>query len=86
MSRGASKLRREGRRSTGHDEAALDALTDDELLLLHREVCRRAAKVYETRYRSIRDANFATAMANRDTRFVKGLSVRENIERNMVRA
>jgi hypothetical protein len=60
---------------------ALDALSDDELLSFHREVCRRAARVYEPRYRAVREHNYDLAMRTRDTRFRKGLTVRENIAR-----
>jgi hypothetical protein len=63
--------------------AALDALSDDDLVRFHREVCRRAAKVYEPRYRAIWELNFRQAMARRDTRFVPGLSVMDNIKRSM---
>jgi hypothetical protein len=58
--------------------SVLDSLTEQELVSFHKEVCRRAARVYEPRYRAIRDQNFNAAMAQRDTRFVKGLSVLDN--------
>ena len=61
---------------------ALDGLSDDDLLTFHREVCRRAALIYGPRYRTVRDANFRTAMTIRDTRFRAGLSPLENMRRS----
>lgn len=60
----------------------LDYLAEDDLLKLHREVCRRAARIYGVKYKQVRDRNFKTAMAVRDTRFVKGLSAIGNMERS----
>lgn len=60
----------------------LDAMTTSELLTFHKEVSRRASAIYKTTYRDKQRAGYETAMAMRDTRFVKGLSARENIARN----
>ena len=69
----------------GVDEllAAIDALPERDLLRLHREVCRRAAGVYGRLYGAVQRAHYMTAMAARDTRFRKGLTPMENVERNM---
>ena len=66
----------------GRFQRYVDRLSDDEALALHRIVCRRAARIYAQRYKAVRDANFRTAMAIRDTRFVKGLSPIENMRRS----
>jgi hypothetical protein len=60
---------------------AIDLLPDAELLRLHREVCRRAARIYGPMYQATRDRNYRTAMSIRDTRFQKGLSPLENVRR-----
>lgn len=38
--------------------AALDELTDDELLAAHRIVCKRAAAIYGPMFQNKRDANY----------------------------
>jgi hypothetical protein len=40
----------------------LDDLSDDDLLEVHREVCRRAERIYRPLYKAKRDANHATGM------------------------
>lgn len=43
----------------------IDRLAPDELLALHREVCRRAAVIYGERYGAVQKAHYETAMAAR---------------------
>lgn len=41
----------------------IDKLDDKDVLRLHREVCRRAAYIYEPIHRAKREANWPTGMA-----------------------
>jgi hypothetical protein len=49
----------------------LDDLSDEDFLRLHREVCRRAAALYEPMHREKRDANRRQGMAALPMRHVR---------------